>query len=519
MRPDSSQGSVQNIPVTTDTFAPGRIAGREPVAVIDIGSNSVRLVLYEGNARALTMLFNEKVLSGLGKGLAQTNRLDEKSAASALAALKRFRKLIDQSGVREVHPLATAAAREATNGPEFVAAAEEAIGTPIRILSGQDEAHYAAQGVMAGFHAPSGIAGDLGGGSLELVDIADGRIGRGLTLPLGGLRLQDLSGNDVAKARGIADTLVASCGMTGRAEGRPFFAVGGTWRNLAKLHMEQKRYPLHVMHGYEASAAEWMSFLDAVAKGDPDKLPGIAAVSKPRRTLLAFGAVAMQAVIRHLRPSTVVLSALGVREGYLYTLLPEAERAKDPLMEAADEFAVLRSRSPRHARELVGFSHRTFETLGLDESPYEERLRAAACLLSDVGWRAHPDYRGAQSLSMLTHAALSAVDHAGRAYLGLANYYRHEGDFEQTIMPEIHNLAGPRLMERARFIAALFRIAYILTASTPGILERLRWRQDPRGGFTLLLPPDLAGLISEKPIGRLEQFARIVDRKLRLDIG
>ncbi|KAB0680695.1 Ppx/GppA family phosphatase [Aureimonas leprariae] len=503
----------------TDAPAQGRIMGREPVAVVDIGSNSVRLVLYEGNVRALTMLFNEKILSGLGKGIAQTNRLDEKSVASAIAALKRFRKLIDQSGVTEVHPLATAAAREATNGPEFVAAAEEAIGTPIRILSGQDEAFYAAQGVVAGFHAPNGVAGDLGGGSLELVDIASGKIGRGLTLPLGGLRLQDLSGNDIGKARGIADTLVASCGMTGRAEGRAFFAVGGTWRNLAKLHMEQRKYPLHVMHGYSMPAGEWTGFLDAVAKGDPDKLPGIAAVSKPRRALLAFGAVALQAVIKHLRPATVVLSSLGVREGYLHTLLAEEEREKDPLLEAAEEFNVLRSRSPAHARELVEFSRRSFETLRIDETPEEERLRAAACLLSDVGWRAHPDYRGAQSLSMLTHASLSAVDHAGRAYLGLANYYRHEGDFEQTVIPEVHALAGAALMEKAKHIAALFRVAYILTASTPGILNRLRWRQDPRGGFTLVLPRDLAGLVSEKPLARLESFARVVDRKLRLDVG
>ncbi len=487
--------------------------------MVDIGSNSVRLVLYEGNNRALTMLFNEKVLSGLGKGIAQTNKLDERSVASALGALKRFRKLIDQAGVEEVYPLATAAAREASNGPDFVRAAEEAIGTPIRILSGQDEAFYAAQGVIAGFHVPNGVAGDMGGGSLELVDMANGRIGTGLTLPLGGLRLQDLSGNDISKAKAIADSEVANCGMTGLAEGRPFFAVGGTWRNLAKLHMEQRRYPLHVMHGYEVAASDWLTFLDMVVKGDPEKLPGIAAVSKPRRALLAYGAVALQAVLRHLRPSSVVLSALGVREGFLHTLLTEEERRKDPLLEASREFSILRSRSPRHSEELVSFCQRTFETLGIEETPDEERLRAAACLLSDVGWRAHPDYRGPQSLSMLAHASFSAVDHAGRAYLGLASYYRHEGDFLQNAMPEMQTLAGPRLMARAQLLASLFRVAYVLTASTPGILDRLRWRPDARGGFRLLLPPDLAGLVSEKPLGRLEQFAKLVDRRLRLDIG
>ncbi|MBC8130438.1 MAG: Ppx/GppA family phosphatase, partial [Rhizobiaceae bacterium] len=225
--------------------------GRTPVAVVDIGSNSVRLVIYEGNTRSLTVLFNEKVLSGLGKGIAKTGRLDERAVLSALSALSRFKALAAQAGVRKLYPIATAAAREASNGAEFIASAEAAVGCPIQILSGADEAHFAAEGVVAGFYEPDGIAGDLGGGSLELVDIAGGEIGEGLTLPLGGLRLQDLSGNDIAKARRIADKEVGNCALAGRGEGRPFFAVGGTWRNLAKLHMEQNRYPLHVMHGYE----------------------------------------------------------------------------------------------------------------------------------------------------------------------------------------------------------------------------------------------------------------------------
>ena len=510
--------SVPNIPVLTDPVVQGRLAGRSPVGVVDIGSNSVRLVIYEGNTRSLTVLFNEKVLSGLGKGLAQTKRLDEKSVASALSALSRFRALAAQAGVTELYPIATAAAREATNGPDFIAAAEAAIGCPIRILSGADEAHFAAEGVIAGFHAPDGIAGDLGGGSLELVDIAKGTIGKGLTLPLGGLRLQDLSGNDIAKARRISDKEVGGSALAGAGEGRPFFAVGGTWRNLAKLHMEQARYPLHVMHGYEIPSADWTGFLDAVAKGDPEALPGITAVSRSRRALLAYGAVTLQSVIKYVKPSSVVLSALGVREGFLHSLLPEDERAKDPLIEAALELSILRSRSPKHALELVDWSRRSLETLGIDETPYEERLREAACLLADIGWRAHPDYRGKQSLSIIAHAAFPAIDHQGRAFLGLTNYYRHEGNFGPPAMQEIENLIPPRLLQRARVLAALFRVTYLLTASMPGLLPRLNWTQDPRGGFALMLPEDLAGLIGERPEARLDHFAKVVERTLRLDV-
>ncbi|MEX6506565.1 Ppx/GppA family phosphatase [Jiella sp. M17.18] len=501
----------------TEAIAQGRLQDRRPVGVVDIGSNSIRLVIYEGNVRALTQLFNEKVLSGLGRGLAQTNRLDPAAMDSALAALRRFAKLAEQAEVAELYPLATAAAREAQNGPDFIAAAEAAIGRPIRILSGADEARFAAEGVLAGFYQADGIAGDLGGGSLELVDVHDGTSEGGLTLPLGGLRLRDLADGDLARAQAISDSHVSVCALAAKSAGRPFYAVGGTWRNLAKLHMEQETYPLHVMHGYEIPTDNLEPFLDSVIRSDPDKLPRIDAVSKSRRALLAYGAVTLKSVIKYLKPSKIVLSALGVREGYLHSLLSEEEKAKDPLIEASAELAILRSRSPAHARELVVWCRRTFEALDIEETPEEERLREAACLLADIGWRAHPDYRGKQSLSIIAHAAFPAVDHRGRAFLGLTNFYRHEGHFEQNQLPEIERLIDPRLMHRARVLASLFRVTYLLTASMPGILDQLKWAQDPRGGFTLVMPGSLGALVGERPDGRLQQFARVVEKTLRLE--
>ena len=513
-----SRDSARTTRGSTEPLARGRLPDRDPVAVVDIGSNSVRLVVYEGNCRSLTVLFNEKVLSGLGKGLAQTNRLDPHAIDSAIAALRRFRKLCDQTNVAELHPIATAAAREAQNGPDFIAAAEAAIGCPITILSGADEARYAAEGVLAGFHAPDGLAGDLGGGSLEIVDIHDGAFEGGLTLPLGGLRLRDLSGGDLEKAQAVADSHINACALRERGAGRPFFAVGGTWRNLAKLHMEQMKYPLHVMHGYEIEASAIVGFLESVIKSDVDKLPGIAAVSKSRRALLAYGAVALKSVIKHMKPSKIVMSALGVREGYLFAQLSQDERAKDPLLESARELSVLRSRSPAHALEMVDWSRRTFEAFGIEETEDEERLREAACLLADIGWRAHPDYRGKQALSIIAHAAFPAVDHRGRAYLGLTNFYRHEGSFDQAHLPEIERLVEPRLLERARILASLFRVTYLLTASMPGVLDDIKWAHDPRGGMTLVIPQHLAALVGERPEGRLQQFAKIVEKTLRMEV-
>ncbi len=496
----------------------GLLFGRRPVAVVDIGSNSIRLVIYEGHVRSPTVLFNEKVLAGLGKGLAQTGRLNDKAVAVALDALRRFRALCRQTGVVALHPLATAASREAQNGPAFIEAAEEAIGQPITILSGPEEARYAAEGVLAGFHRADGVAGDLGGGSLELVSVANGRIGEGVTMPLGGLRLMDASGGDPLAARAIAEGHLLTSPLTAEGKGRPFFAVGGTWRNLAKLHIEQTGYPLHVMHGYPMKPEAIGDFLERVVRQDPESLPGIQAISRSRRPLLAYGAATLQALIAHLKPSSIVFSAYGVREGYLHSLLAPAEREKDPLLESAAELSRLRSRSPAHEEELVDWSTRTFTALGIDETEEEARLRKAACLLADVSWRAHPDYRGRQSLHLVVHSSFPAVDHTGRAFLGLTNYFRYEGNFDQKTLPDIETLIDARLLQRARILASLFRVTYLLTAAMPGIVDRLRWAQDPRGGFALVVPKDVGGLLGERPEVRLQHFAKVVDRTLRFDV-
>ncbi len=220
-----------------------------PVAVVDIGSNSVRLVVYDGLRRSPTPVFNEKILCGLGKGVAITGKLAEGGIVRALAALRRFRALAKQIGVKQVFAVATAAAREAQNGQAFIESAEEAIGVGINVLTGKEEARYAALGVIAGIPEADGIVGDLGGGSLELIDVQDGKLRDGITLPFGPLRLIDMSGGSIARAKEIVDEYLDKPRYS-KTEGRTFYAVGGTWRNLARLHMAQNKYPLHVLHHY-----------------------------------------------------------------------------------------------------------------------------------------------------------------------------------------------------------------------------------------------------------------------------
>ncbi|WP_296740363.1 exopolyphosphatase [Mesorhizobium sp.] len=496
----------------------GRLQDRRPLSIIDIGSNSIRLVVYEGLARSPTLLFNEKMLAGLGRGIVSTGKLDPEAVTRSMEEFRRFRALSDQAGAEHIYVLATAAAREAVNGPDFIHRAEEVLKTEIRVLSGRQEAYYSALGVISGFHPANGIAGDLGGGSLELIDINREAIGEGITLPLGGLRLQDMAKNSLVQAQKIARQELARAKLLRAGQGRVFYAVGGTWRNLARLHMEMTNYPLGVMHHYEISAESAQTFLKQVARGEVEKVRGIEGVSKNRRSLLPYGAVVLQEIMTAMQPSKIVVSAQGVREGFLYSLLDEEEQKSDPLISAAEELALLRSRSVHHAHDLVEWTGNAFKAFGIDETEDEARYRHAACLLADIGWRAHPEYRGRQSLNIIAHASFIGVDHPGRAYLALASAYRHDGIFNDGIAPEIKALAPPRLLERARLLAAMMRVVYLLTAAMPGVMPRLKWENRGNGALALVLPASLSDLYGERPAGRLAQLARITNRRLVLAV-
>jgi exopolyphosphatase/guanosine-5'-triphosphate,3'-diphosphate pyrophosphatase len=479
-----------------------------PVAIVDIGSNSVRLVVYEHLGRSATPLFNEKELCGLARGVATRGRLDPEAMAAALTAIRRFAALTDQMRVSSLHILATAAVREAANGAEFVASVEKITKVKVALLSGIEEARLSALGVFSGFHNPNGIAGDLGGGSLEVVDVSGAKTGEGETFPLGGLRLEEMAERSLKKAEKITAEALAASKVLAKGDKRPFYAIGGTWRSLARLHMRIKGYPLHVMHHYAIDAGEAADFCRMVVRRDIDSLDSIEVVSRSRRSLLQYGAVVLEQVIKVMQPSQVVMSALGVREGLLFDLLDAKEKARDPLIVACEELAYLRSRSPRHVAELAPWSEMAFRAVALDETPEEARLRHAACLLADIHWRAHPEYRGEQSLNLIANAAFIGIDHPGRAYLALANFYRHEGLIDEVLSPRIRELASTRLMERARALGATLRVANLLSGSMPDVVPRTR--VEPRGKtLALVLPSDLAALGGARVLRRLGQLARI----------
>ena len=495
------------------TLARGRLGKGRLIGVIDIGSNSVRLVVYEGLTRSPTPLFNEKMLAGLGREVQTKGLLASDAVQKAIDALKRFRSLCDLMRVERLWVVATAACRDARNGRAFIEEAERICRSKIDLISGTREARLTGLGVVSGFHKPDGVVGDLGGGSLELAEVHGARVGAGVTLPLGGLALQDRSARSIKKAEKIVKNALVKLPQLKAAKGRTFYAVGGTWRALARLHMWQTGYPLHVMHGYNVRAKEALEFSRLVRRVSPDTLSQIDVVTDARRPLLAYAALVLEHIVRKAEPKDVVFSALGVREGLLYSRLDDEERQKDALLAAAQELNYLRSRSPRHGEELIAWTNKFMSSSGLDETAEEKRLRQAACLLADIGWRAHPDYRGEQSMNVIAHAGFVGIDHPGRAFLALAVFFRHVGvTHDEELSPRLRELASTRMIDRARVLGAAMRVAYLVSAAQPGVLPKTPLKIEKRR-LVLRLEGKYASLAGDRVYSRLKQLARLIGRE------
>jgi exopolyphosphatase / guanosine-5'-triphosphate,3'-diphosphate pyrophosphatase len=488
-----------------------------PVSVVDIGSNSVRLVVYDGLRRAPTPVFNEKILCGLGRGVATTRQLNPEGMERALGSLRRFRALSRQIGAREVYAVATAASREAENGPQFVDMAEEALGAHIDVLSGKEEARLAAMGVMAGVTGADGLIGDLGGGSLELIDVGEGRIRDGVTFPLGPLRLLDMSGGSAAKARDIIDSYLDSSPLLAQLKGRNLYAVGGTWRNIARIHMGQTRYPLHVLHNYTIGREQARSVADLVSHLSSSSLKDIKSVSRSRIDTLPYGALVLERLLAKSKVKQMVVSIYGVREGLLYSKLPKRKRETDALLSSCWDFCCRYARSPDHEIELADWTDKLFSHKSFEETDGERRLRHAACLLADIGWRAHPDYRAQRSLGMISQAAFVDIDHAGRIFLALTIYYRYEGE-EEGLTSNLARLVDDKMLERARLLSDVFRLAYIITAAMPGVLPKIGIDAEGAKSLILRVPKKYADLMGERVEKRLAALAGQMGRTSLVEV-
>jgi len=482
-------------------------AGR--VAVVDIGSNSVRLVVFDRLGRAPVPVFNERVFAGLGRDIARTGRLDAAGVALARTNLRRFARLGAAMGVARFDVLATAAVREAENGPEFVAEIEALCGAPVQVLSGQDEARLSALGVLAGWPEADGVMGDLGGGSLELVRLRTGRLTDSETLPLGPLRLADLAGRARDKAIDAIDSALDTVPWLADAEATTFFPVGGAWRALAKLHMDQHAYPLHIIHGYTLAQPDAQRMATLVSRLGPYSLARIRGVSKRRLETLPYAALLLSRVLRRQHPRRVTFSAQGLREGHLFDLLDPATQAQDPLRVSTSELAASEGRFGDLGQALAAF---TAPLYAATESAAERRIRQAAAHLADIAWREHPDYRAVQALYRILRLPLTAVDHGERATLAYSAFIRYGGKPDSGRTEEPLQLMTARQEEVARVLGLAHRLAITVSGGTSEILGKSALAPED-GVLHLRLPDDGSAVPGDAMERRLKALAKALGVK------
>lgn len=443
-----------------------KIDPNKPFGVVDIGSNSIRLVVFERVSRNPWTRFNEKVICGIGRGLVTTGHLHEEGTERALAALSRFRTLADGMGVDTLRVVATAAVRDASDGEAFAEEAQRRIGAEIRVLTGEDEARLAAKGVIMGIPDADGLVGDLGGGSLDITEITGGALGEAETYPFGPLRLMDASDNKIKTAREIVAEGLAQTEWLKGIKGRKLYLVGGIWRNFSAIVMSQTHHSINVLQNFEVPAKEARTMAGALAGLSRKSLEQIPELPTRRVEAMPFGAVVLQQLIKETGASEIVTSAYGVREGVLYEALTEDQRAADPMLEAASDLNVRNSRSPGHAVELIKW----VEGLTADWPRPDQRYVEAACYLSDTGWREHPDYRARQSFDRILTLPVAGLSHKGRAFLALTIYERYGGNSEGGEIKWAARFIDDGELMRARVLGRALRLAYNLSGAVAGLL-------------------------------------------------
>jgi exopolyphosphatase / guanosine-5'-triphosphate,3'-diphosphate pyrophosphatase len=482
---------------------------RRPVAVVDIGSNSIRLVVFDGTSRVPLPLFNEKVLCGLGRGLERTGRLDDAGVEQALVNLRRFAEIARAMGVRKTFALATAAAREAANGPEFVARVRKLTRLPVKILSGSEEARVSALGVIAGTPDATGAMGDLGGGSLELVALGAGKPAGYATLPFGPLRLREFAEKGRGRLKEIIDERLKALDFLDQGRERVFYAVGGAWRALAKLHMAHSGYPLEIIHHYSIPRDRAIDFLDVVGTQSRASLEGFAGVSRKRLETLPLAATVLERVLRRMKPERLVFSAYGLREGCLYDSLPPSLKRADPLLSGVASIASQNRRYGTTGADL----HRWIEPLFKDKT--NARLRLVACHLSDIAWSEHPDHRGEIAYRRALYMPVAGIDHPGRAYVALALYARYDGEPGGEVAQIAWRLLDEGNLREAFRLGLALRVAYRLSGGASSVLARTRLVLEGRE-LILEVPKRDAGMIGEVVGRRLDALAAALDKRARV---
>ncbi len=465
-------------------------------AVIDVGSNSVRLVVFDGASRSPAYFYNEKVLCGLGAGMAKSGVLNPEGKQHAMLALRRFMALLENMGLKSITCVATAAVREAADGQEFCAEVFCDLGLILHVASGAEEARLSAQGVLLGWPEAQGLVCDIGGASMELAELANGQVGGCVSAPLGPLKLQGFSGDVDAFIR----QKIATMQMSTRAA--RLFLVGGSWRALARLDMTRQGYPLKVLHEYTLMPEQMLETAAWAETNSPEILAQFTDTSMARLKLVPLAAKVMVHLIDLLKPESIAISSYGIREGLLFEEMPEETRKLDPLIVACRFMEKSNARFPGFGDALYNW----LLPLYAGRSVAFLRLMHAACLLHDITWRSHPDYRSDVSFESVTRANMGGIDHQGRLFLALAirSRYKSSGQENQPALL----LLDDKTMSEAQILGKAMRLGAMVSGALATTLAQTKISRDEDCITLHLIKAGLAGEVVEK---RLKSLAAAFD--------
>lgn len=478
-----------------------RADGERRQAVIDIGSNSVRLVIYDGPRRAPFPICNEKALCGLGRDIEDSGLLNPSAIESALAILARFRCLLNEHGNPPARVVATAAVRDARNGGEFVEAVTR-IGFDVAVISGAEEARLSGLGVVSFEPGATGLVGDMGGGSLELIRIDGGSISETASLPIGPFRLMKKSKNEHKLAVREIERAIADVDWLRLYRLPVLYAVGGAWRAIARVNMQLRRHPLSVLHHYEMPARQAIETCELIARQSKSSLEDTPGISFRRVDTMPYAALVLKSVLSMAKAERVVVSAGGVREGVLYDALSSEDRSEDPLIAGARSLA--NRLSPESAMGEAAFE--LISPLFAAESPADRRIRRATCLLTDVGAFFHPDLRGEQAFDTALRAPFYGLSHAQRVSIALALYCRHEGVNELGPAPQIVGLLSDHERTRAIEVGLALRFVSAFAPKAPHAVRAAAMKVEG-DKLTFTAPRSLQPLMDETPRKRLSALA------------
>ena len=449
------------------------------IGIIDIGSNSVRMVVFASQTRLPIPIFNEKVTCGLGRDIGKTNQLNPEGCDLALQTLERFCGMAKEMQMDTLKIIATSAVREAHDGERFAKKIEKFFGHKVNILTGSVEAELCAKGVLGANPEADGLLGDMGGGSLELVSLNQGSTGKTTTLPLGHLRISDAVEKSGCDANTIIDEHLKKIEWLSDLDKKDFYLVGGIWRAIARIYIQQKDYPIKIIDNLIINKQDAIAITEVISKLSRNSLKKITSIGRRRIDTLPIATLVLRRIIDKISPKRLIFSSYGIREGKFFEMAPPELMDQDPLISACEYYGFQAGRFSVSRDEVFSWVKVIFK--GID--PREKRLVEAACLLGDIGWSEHPDYRAVHSFTRVLRLPIAGITHRERVLLALSIYHRYDGDEYGPEITLTTNLIDHKDRDLAFILGSVLKLAHKLSGGVPGLLIQTKLVKTENGYF------------------------------------